>query len=61
VLWPRLGLTKGWMVDYYTRVAPALIPHLRRHPLTLHRFPDGVEGTHWYETRAPAHRRGSTP
>jgi bifunctional non-homologous end joining protein LigD len=55
VLWPRLGLTKGWMVDYYRRVAPALIPHLRRHPLTLHRFPDGVDGTHWYETRAPAH------
>ncbi len=55
VLWPRLGLTKGWMVDYYTAVAPALVPHLRRHPLTLHRFPDGVEGVHWYETRAPAH------
>ena len=55
VLWPRLGLTKGWMVDYYNAVAPVLVPHLRRHPLTLHRFPDGVEGVHWYETRAPAH------
>jgi bifunctional non-homologous end joining protein LigD len=55
VLWPRLGLTKGWMVDYYTAVAPALVPHLAGHPLTLHRFPDGVGGIHWYETRAPAH------
>ncbi|MDP9070786.1 MAG: non-homologous end-joining DNA ligase [Actinomycetota bacterium] len=55
VLWPRLGLTKGWLVDYYTRVAPVLVPHLRSHPLTLHRFPDGVDGVHWYETRAPAH------
>ena len=55
VLWPRLGLTKGWMVDYYTAVAPVLVPHIRRHPLTLHRFPDGVDGVHWYETRAPAH------
>ena len=55
VLWPRLGLTKGWLVDYYTRVAPVLLPHLRGHPLTLHRFPDGVEAVHWYETRAPAH------
>ncbi|HEX2048409.1 MAG TPA: non-homologous end-joining DNA ligase [Acidimicrobiales bacterium] len=55
VLWPRLGLTKGWMVDYYTSVAPVLVPHLRRHPVTLHRFPDGVDGVHWYETRAPAH------
>ena len=55
VLWPRAGLTKGWMIDYYTAVAPVLVPHLRGHPLTLHRFPDGVEATHWYETRAPAH------
>jgi bifunctional non-homologous end joining protein LigD len=55
VLWPRLGLTKGWLVDYYTAVAPVLLPHVRRHPLTLHRFPDGVGGVHWYETRAPAH------
>ncbi len=55
VLWPRLGLTKGWLLDYYARVAPVLLPHLRRHPLTLHRFPDGVDGVHWYETRAPAH------
>ncbi|MDQ3896989.1 MAG: non-homologous end-joining DNA ligase [Actinomycetota bacterium] len=54
VLWPRLGLTKRWLVDYYTAVAPALVPHLRGHPLTLHRFPDGVQGAHWYETRAPA-------
>ncbi len=55
VLWPTLGLTKRWMVDYYISVAEVLIPHLRSHPLTLHRFPDGVEGLHWYETRAPAH------
>jgi bifunctional non-homologous end joining protein LigD len=55
VLWPRLGLTKRWMVDYYTAVAPVLVPHLRGHPLTLHRFPDGLDGAHWYETRAPAH------
>ena len=54
VLWPRLGLTKAWLVDYYTRVAPVLLPHLADRPLTLHRFPDGVDGPHWYETRAPA-------
>ena len=55
VLWPRLGLTKGWLIEYYTRVAPLLLPHLRDRPVTLHRFPDGVDGVHWYETRAPAH------
>ncbi len=55
VLWPRVGLTKGWLIEYYTRVAPVLLPHIRGHPMTLHRFPDGVDGMHWFETRAPAH------
>ncbi len=55
VLWPRLGLTKGWLVDYYTEIAPVLLPHVRGHPVTLHRYPDGVDGMHWYQTRAPAH------
>ena len=55
VLWPHPGLTKGWLIEYYTRIAPVLLPHIRGHPMTLHRFPDGVDGMHWYETRAPAH------
>lgn len=55
VLWPRVGLTKGWLIEYYTRVAPALLPHIRRHPMILLRFPDGVDGMHWFETRAPPH------
>ena len=56
VLWPRLGLTKAWLIEYYAEIAPVLLPHLRRHPVTLHRFPDGVDGVHWYETRAPRMR-----
>lgn len=55
VIWPRAGLTKGWMVAYYFRVAAVLVPHLRGRPLTLHRYADGVNGPHWYQTRAPAH------
>jgi bifunctional non-homologous end joining protein LigD len=55
VLWPAIGLTKADLISYYRRVAPALLPHLAEHPVTLHRFPDGVEGAHWYGTRAPAH------
>jgi bifunctional non-homologous end joining protein LigD len=55
VLWPRLGLTKRWLIDYYLQVAPILLPHVQGHPLTLHRFPDGVAGIHWYETRARSH------
>jgi bifunctional non-homologous end joining protein LigD len=55
VLWPEVGLRKADLVDYYVRVSDVLLPHIAGHPLTLHRFPDGVEGSHWYETRAPAH------
>lgn len=55
VLWPRSGLTKRWLIDYYLQVAPVLLPHVQGHPVTLHRFPDGVAGPHWYETRAPSH------
>jgi bifunctional non-homologous end joining protein LigD len=57
VLWPATGFTKGAMLDYYARVAPALLPHLRGHPLTMRRFPDGVAAPGWfqYECRgAPA-------
>jgi bifunctional non-homologous end joining protein LigD len=53
VFWPRLGLTKAWLIEYYAEIAPVLVPHLQGHPVTLHRFPDGVEGVHWFETRAP--------
>jgi bifunctional non-homologous end joining protein LigD len=55
VLWPSVGMTKADLVEYYARVAAVLLPHLIGHPLTLHRFPDGVEGPDWFETRAPAH------
>ena len=44
ILWPRAGFTKGQMIDYYVAVAGALVPHLAERPLTLGRFPDGVEG-----------------
>ena len=44
------------MIDYYTRVAPVLLPHLRDRPLTLKRYPNGVEGGHFYEKQCPSHR-----
>ena len=56
VLYPRAGFTKAQVIDYYLRVAPALLPHLRDRPLTLKRYPDGVEGEHFYEKNCPAHR-----
>jgi bifunctional non-homologous end joining protein LigD len=44
VLWPAVAFTKGQMLDYYARIAPTLLAHLAERPLTLGRFPDGVEG-----------------
>src|SRR3954466_9965152 len=56
VLYPRAGFTKGHVIDYYTRIAPVLLPHLEGRPLTLKRYPNGVEGGHFYEKRCPQHR-----
>jgi bifunctional non-homologous end joining protein LigD len=49
VLWPEAGKTKAWLIEYYTRVAPVLLPHLENRPLTLRRFPDGVDGVSWHQ------------
>ena len=49
VLWPETGFTKGNMLDYYERVAPVLVPHIAARPMTLRRFPDGVEGPNWFQ------------
>lgn len=50
VLWPETGFTKGDLVDYYRRVAPALLPHVAGRPLTLGRFPGGVDGPGFAQT-----------
>jgi bifunctional non-homologous end joining protein LigD len=49
VLWPEARRTKAWLIEYYTRIAPVLLPHLERRPLTLRRFPDGVDGVSWHQ------------
>lgn len=53
MLWPSSGTTKGEAITYYARVGPTLIPHLAGRPLTVVRFPDGVEGERFYEKRKP--------
>ena len=52
----RTGFTKGDLIGYYAAIAPVLLPHLRDRPLTLKRYPDGVEGEHFYEKQCPSHR-----
>lgn len=53
VLWPKTGTTKRQLIDYYLRIAPAMLPHIVRTPLTLARFPDGVDGRGWFQTSCP--------
>jgi bifunctional non-homologous end joining protein LigD len=55
VLYPEVGFTKGQVIDYYTRIAPAVLPHLRDRPLTLKRYPNGVDAQYFYEKRCPSH------
>jgi bifunctional non-homologous end joining protein LigD len=56
VLYPGTGFTKGDLIAYYARIAPAVLPHLRDRPLTLKRYPNGVEEKYFYEKQAPSHR-----
>jgi bifunctional non-homologous end joining protein LigD len=56
VLFPQTGFTKGDLVAYYARIAPAVLPHLRDRPLTLKRYPNGVEAPYFYEKQSPSHR-----
>lgn len=56
VLYPKAGFTKGQVIDYYIRVAPVLLPHLKDRPLTMKRYPNGVESEFFYEKNCPAHR-----
>ena len=56
VLYPAVGFTKGQVIDYFVRIAPVLLPHLNGRPLTLKRYPEGVDGMFFYEKSCPKHR-----
>ena len=56
VLYPEAGFTKAQVIDYYTRIAPVMLPHLADRPLTLHRFPNGTGAKGFYEKQCPDHR-----
>lgn len=55
VLYPETGFTKGEMLDYYARIADVMLPHLQDRPLTMKRFPDGVDGPSFFEKHVPNH------
>jgi bifunctional non-homologous end joining protein LigD len=57
VLYPAAGFTKGEVIDYYTRISPVLLPHLRDRPVTRIRYPNGVNGVNFFEKNRP----GGTP
>ena len=56
MLWPEVGFTKGEMIDYYARIADAILPHIRARPMTLKRYPNGVDEAFFYEKQVPSHR-----
>ena len=56
VLYPKTGFTKGQVIDYYIKISPQLLPHLKDRPLTLKRYPEGVNGFFFYEKQCPGHR-----
>jgi bifunctional non-homologous end joining protein LigD len=56
VLYPATGFTKQQVIDYYVRIAPAMVPHLAGRPLTRKRYPNGVDEEFFYEKNAPKYR-----
>jgi bifunctional non-homologous end joining protein LigD len=52
---PAEGITKGDLLAYYRAVAPVLVPHLKGRPFTMIRYPDGIEGKHFFQKDAPTH------
>lgn len=56
VLWPATGFTKGQMIDYYARIAPVMLGHVEGRPITLRRYPNGVDKGSFFEKNCPSHR-----
>ncbi|MFW6057145.1 MAG: non-homologous end-joining DNA ligase [Chloroflexota bacterium] len=53
VFFPESGITKGDVLDYYERVAPHMLPHVRERAMTMHRYPDGIDGEDFYQQNMP--------
>jgi bifunctional non-homologous end joining protein LigD len=55
VLYPETGFTKADVIDYYARMAPVILPHVKGRPVSFKRYPDGVEGEGFFAKNAPSH------
>jgi bifunctional non-homologous end joining protein LigD len=55
VLYPATGFTKGQVIDYYVRVAEVMLPHVRDRPLTMKRYPNGIDQKFFFEKHIPGH------
>jgi bifunctional non-homologous end joining protein LigD len=55
VLYPETGFTKGEVIQYYSQIASVLLPHVRGRPMTLKRYPNGVNAPFFYEKQCPSH------
>ena len=53
IYYPKAGFTKGEVLAYYIKIAPILLPHLKDRPLTMKRYPNGVEAPFFYEKQCP--------
>src|SRR3546814_14983870 len=56
VLYPDAGFTKGEVIQHYVRLAEVMVPHIGDRGVTLRRYPNGVDGTSFFENRCPSHR-----
>jgi bifunctional non-homologous end joining protein LigD len=56
VLYPQTGTTKAEVIDYYARIAAVMVPHLQGRPITLVRYPNGVDDKHFFEKNCPKHK-----
>jgi bifunctional non-homologous end joining protein LigD len=61
VLYPAAGFTKAQVIDYYLHVAPVMLPHVASRPVTIKRYPEGVDGEFFFQKNAPAHRPDWVP
>ncbi|MBV9664097.1 MAG: ATP-dependent DNA ligase, partial [Actinobacteria bacterium] len=55
-MYPATGFTKGQVIEYYAKIADAMVPHVAGRPITLKRYPNGVDSQFFYEKNCPKHR-----